>query len=198
MQYWLSSALRLCIRVGPCVSWRLWLQINADPLSQIAAKNWSAAVLASGKGCPAFDKELVQRIYDDELGGRAGRQPQLRRVMLLEISQYLENYLWPNFDGETSSAAHVISIMLIINEKFRENVSAWACFASRPVCTLPSAQGAHGHRGREWAQMSRLGRVVTLCVLLIRAGLVCTGLAAAPCALDAAQDAVCCQYCRRR
>jgi len=107
-------------------------EINADPLSQIAAKNWSAAALASEKDRPAFDPELVQSIYNDELGGKAGKQPQLRRVMLLEISQYLENYLWPNFDAETASTAHVISIMLIINEKFRENVSAWACFSSRP------------------------------------------------------------------
>lgn len=27
----------------------------------------------------------------------------LQRVMILEVSQYLENYLWPNFDAETAS-----------------------------------------------------------------------------------------------
>ncbi|CAG8690002.1 1367_t:CDS:10, partial [Gigaspora rosea] len=41
-------------------------------------------------------------------------------------------YLWPNFDGENASLAHVLSIVLMVNEKFRERVSAWDCFASRP------------------------------------------------------------------
>jgi intron-binding protein aquarius len=37
--------------------------------------------------------------------------------------------LWPNFDADKSSVAHVVSILVMVNEKFRENVSApWACF----------------------------------------------------------------------
>lgn len=51
--------------------------------------------------------------------------------MLLEISQYLENYLWPNFDEETATFQHVMSIIIMVNEKFREGVSAWDCFNSR-------------------------------------------------------------------
>lgn len=110
-----------------------FLQINADPLSQTAAKNWSAEVRASGADAPAFDAALVQRIYDQELGGQTKKPPVLRRVMLLEISQYLENYLWPHFDPETASLAHIISILLLVNEKFRENVSAWTFLSARPV-----------------------------------------------------------------
>ncbi|KAL1189008.1 hypothetical protein V5N11_016905 [Cardamine amara subsp. amara] len=51
--------------------------------------------------------------------------------MILEVSQYLENYLWPNFDPETATFEHVMSMILMINEKFRENVAAWICFHDR-------------------------------------------------------------------
>lgn len=56
---------------------------------------------------------------------------QLQRVMILEVSQYLENYLWPNFDPELAGFEHVMSMILMINEKFRENVAAWVCFHDR-------------------------------------------------------------------
>lgn len=51
--------------------------------------------------------------------------------MLLEISQYLENYLWPNFNEETATYEHIMSIILMVNEKFRENVPAWDGFSQR-------------------------------------------------------------------
>ncbi|XP_056697609.1 uncharacterized protein [Spinacia oleracea] len=51
--------------------------------------------------------------------------------MILEISQYLENYLWHSFDSETASFEHDMSMILMINEKFRENVAAWVCFHDR-------------------------------------------------------------------
>jgi len=44
--------------------------------------------------------------------------------MLLEFSQYLENYLWPNY-GPPATDAHVLSIVVMVNEKFRERVPAW-------------------------------------------------------------------------
>lgn len=37
--------------------------------------------------------------------------------MILEVSQYLENYLWPYFDPETATFEHVMSMILMINEK---------------------------------------------------------------------------------
>ena len=49
-----------------------------------------------------------------------------RPVTALEISQYLENYLWPNYDpSSVVSKAHMISIVLMVNEKYREKVSPW-------------------------------------------------------------------------
>lgn len=44
--------------------------------------------------------------------------------MVLEFSQYLENYLWPNYN-ETVSYAHMLSIVIMVNEKFRERVQVW-------------------------------------------------------------------------
>lgn len=57
-----------------------------------------------------------------------------RRVQLLEVSQYLENYLWPNFPASGAPRQHVMSILVMVNEKFREGVPAWACFRdTQPV-----------------------------------------------------------------
>lgn len=46
---------------------------------------------------------------------------------MLEISQYLENYLWPNYSKDANHA-HLMSIVLMVNEKFRERVEVWPIF----------------------------------------------------------------------
>ena len=49
-----------------------------------------------------------------------------------QVSMYLENYLWPNFDAKSSSDAHVLSIMAMVVEKFREGaLTVWKSFHSR-------------------------------------------------------------------
>lgn len=45
--------------------------------------------------------------------------------MMLEFSQYLENYLWPNYKTREASHEHLMSIVIMTNEKFRERVNAW-------------------------------------------------------------------------
>ncbi|CAI9278954.1 unnamed protein product [Lactuca saligna] len=111
------------------------VEIQRDRLTKIADANWSKT--ASNNEKPPFSAELVKEIYETELlvkedkSGRMRRTVPLQRVMILEVSQYLENYLWPNFDPETSSFEHVMSMILMINEKFRENVAAWICFYDR-------------------------------------------------------------------
>lgn len=45
--------------------------------------------------------------------------------MILEFSQYLENYLWPNYNSVTAPFAHTMSIVIMLNEKFRERVAPW-------------------------------------------------------------------------
>jgi hypothetical protein len=59
------------------------------------------------------------------------------------VSQYLEGYLWPHFDAATASDGHVMSMLLMINEKFREGVPAWGGFHAREVCVLCAVLAAH-------------------------------------------------------
>ncbi|CAK9317062.1 unnamed protein product [Citrullus colocynthis] len=106
-------------------------EIQRDRLTKIAAANWSKLSDPSKPKKP-FDPELVKKIYETELSVKEGRKTvPLQRVMILEVSQYLENYLWPNFDPETATFEHVMSMILMVNEKFRENVAAWVCFYDR-------------------------------------------------------------------
>lgn len=51
--------------------------------------------------------------------------------MILEFSRYLENYLWPNFN-EKASSAHVMSMVFLLNEKFRERIEVWKVFEKNP------------------------------------------------------------------
>lgn len=57
-----------------------------------------------------FDAEVVASVYRDDLGSG---NFDVSRVMLLEFSCFLENYLWPNFDEATSSYEHVMCIVLV-------------------------------------------------------------------------------------
>jgi intron-binding protein aquarius len=104
------------------------LEIQRDRLTRIAASNWGPS--ASERD---FKPQLVKEIYETELmvTGRGRKTVPLHRVMILEVSQYLENYLWPNFDPDSASFQHVMSMILMVNEKFRENVAAWVCFHDR-------------------------------------------------------------------
>lgn len=94
-------------------------EIQRDRLTKIAEANW----LKGGdeeKKKTGFDPELVQKIYGTELlvkEGQGHKPVPLQRVMILEVSQYLENYLWPHFDPLTASFEHVMSIIIMINEK---------------------------------------------------------------------------------
>uniref|UniRef100_A0A0E0NVY2 Intron-binding protein aquarius N-terminal domain-containing protein n=1 Tax=Oryza rufipogon TaxID=4529 RepID=A0A0E0NVY2_ORYRU len=104
------------------------LDIQRDRLTRVAAEHWGAPTAGA-----AFDAALVREIYATELRveGRGRKTVPLHRVMILEVSQYLENYLWPNFDPAGASFEHVMSMILMVNEKFRENVAAWTCFHDR-------------------------------------------------------------------
>ena len=95
------------------------LEIQRDRLTKIAEANWSKAGDGS-KPIKPFDPNLVKEIYETELVVLGGRKTvPLQRVMILEVSQYLENYLWPNFDPETVSFEHMMSMILMVNEKVR-------------------------------------------------------------------------------
>ena len=44
---------------------------------------------------------------------------------MLELSHYLENYLWLKFEPSLVTKPLLMSIVLMVNEKFREHVPAW-------------------------------------------------------------------------
>lgn len=134
------------------------MQISSDKLTKIASEHWAptlgkqpkqggkAKEPAAEAAKPVFSSELVASIYKDELGGGRDAPPALKRVMLLEVSQYLELYLWPYFDAATASFEHVMSILLMVNEKFRNGVPAWTCFKAKPVrgaCTACACTAQH-------------------------------------------------------
>lgn len=98
--------------------------IASNALTVVAAKTWRRA---EGEPIRPWDESIVVRIYVDELGG-GDHAPQLQRVQLLEISQYLESYLWPHFNPKRASHTHVMSIIAMVNEKRREGVDVWAPF----------------------------------------------------------------------
>lgn len=106
--------------------------ISADKLTKLAAANWTgrgAATSASDR--PPYNADLVATVYKEELGGGGDKPPAMRRVQVLEISQYLENYLWPHFEAGVEGAAayeHLMSMVAMVNQKFREQVPGWACF----------------------------------------------------------------------
>ena len=54
------------------------VQIVKDRLTRLAEENWSPAVRASGKA-PPFKPELVEEIYNSELGGASDKPPSTRR-----------------------------------------------------------------------------------------------------------------------
>ncbi|XP_078089396.1 RNA helicase aquarius isoform X3 [Mustelus asterias] len=73
--------------------------------------------------------QVIEDVYQKEI---VKTKFAIRKIMLLEFSQYLENYLWPNYSSEVSSNAYLMSICCMVNEKFRENVPAWETFTQKP------------------------------------------------------------------
>ncbi|KAK2517184.1 Aqr [Columba livia] len=106
--------------VAPTVS-----QINAEYVTQLANKYWAPHVK---KKLP-FDSKVIEDVYTKEI---VKSKFAIRKIMLLEFSQYLENYLWMNYSPEVSSKAYLMSICCMVNEKFRENVPAWETFKKKP------------------------------------------------------------------
>ncbi|KAL5015941.1 hypothetical protein ScPMuIL_005530 [Solemya velum] len=100
-------------------------QIQEDVITQLAAENWSRDALKNER---PFKADIVDSVYEKEL---IATRFSTKRIMMLEFSQYLENYLWPNFSPEKSTHAHLMSVVLMVNEKFRERVPPWECFRKK-------------------------------------------------------------------
>nr|XP_050867940.1 RNA helicase aquarius isoform X1 [Vespula vulgaris] len=102
-------------------------QINADKITQLANKYW--APHTTDIHLP-FNSQIVDDIYIQEI---CASKFSIRRIMMLEFSQYLENFLWPNYHVESATRAHTMSIVVMVNEKFRERVQVWEAFEKNPT-----------------------------------------------------------------
>uniref|UniRef100_A0A0L8GB52 RNA helicase aquarius n=1 Tax=Octopus bimaculoides TaxID=37653 RepID=A0A0L8GB52_OCTBM len=99
-------------------------QIQEDVITQLANQFWSPYSLER----KAFKPKVIEDIYEKEI---LATKFSIRRIVVLEFSQYLECYLWPNYNPETATKSHLISIIIMVNEKFRERVPAWEAFQSK-------------------------------------------------------------------
>ena len=95
-------------------------------MTKFANEYWSPQ---TAKKHLEYSAEVIEDIYKKDL--KTTSESNVRKVMMLEFSQYLENYLWLHFN-ETASTAHVMSIVYMVNEKFRERVPAWVPFHKNP------------------------------------------------------------------
>jgi intron-binding protein aquarius len=93
--------------------------LENDSLTLLAKRHWKAHGASK-----AFDPKVVTSILETELRPSFSQQ----RIMVLETNNYLELFLWPNFTT-SSDDAHVLSIIVMVNEKFRENSSVWPLFS---------------------------------------------------------------------
>lgn len=102
-------------------------QIKGDKLTLLANQYWSPQ---ENQELKPFNPDVIVDIYRNDILGTGAH---LRNIIMLEFSQYLEKYLWPNFDASSSSYEHVMSIVFMCNEKFRERVDTWATFQKQPA-----------------------------------------------------------------
>lgn len=96
-------------------------QISADRITFLAQQYWSPETKETHQ---TYDPQVIEDVYKTEVCATGFNT---RRIVVLELSQYLENYAWPNFSLQ-ASPAHLMSVVVLVNEKFRERVPAWACF----------------------------------------------------------------------
>ncbi|KAL6742113.1 hypothetical protein Aduo_015304 [Ancylostoma duodenale] len=98
--------------------------LQKETITEVACKFWAPF----SKSHAAYSAPLVDTIYQHEM---IATHFNPRKIIMLEFSQYLECYLWPNY-SEEASEAHVMSIVIMLNEKFRERIDAWQCFVKKP------------------------------------------------------------------
>lgn len=95
--------------------------------NQLAANYWSPET--QSEHLP-YNATIIEEIYSREINEN---KHATRRIMMLEFSQYLEKYLWPNYARATATQAHLMSIVAMVNEKFRERVEVWPIFEQQPT-----------------------------------------------------------------
>jgi intron-binding protein aquarius len=110
--------LRRTMNIKPTVD-----DIIEDKITEIASKFWAS----SSTNLEKYDKTIISKLYKTELAVFYKS-----RVTVLEFSCYLENFLWKHYNPKDADFEHVMSIILLVNEKEREQVPMWDCFRDRP------------------------------------------------------------------
>ena len=100
-------------------------QLSTDPITGLGQEFWSPATKGHHK---PFDPQVVESVYKKEIKGTNFNSS---RIVVLELSQYLESYLWPNYSHNASST-HMLSVIILVNQKFRERIPAWSSFEKHP------------------------------------------------------------------
>ena len=114
---------------------------------------------------PPFSEEAVQCIFKQEI---EGTKYEASSLAALERHQYLERYLWPNFNGIEASWTHFLSIVIMINEKMKMRLPAWSTISGKPelfsVLFLRACQGlVEGKTDRPYVEKCHLIRFLIHC-----------------------------------
>lgn len=106
-----------------------------EPMENVEIERMAKEHWAGGISKP-FDEAVVERLYVSYLGKPiGGGRDFANKLGALELSGYLEDYLWPHFaaNDPASSWAHVMSIVAMVNLKFGEGLNAWPAFHADPA-----------------------------------------------------------------
>ncbi|KAJ1658990.1 hypothetical protein IWQ61_001861 [Dispira simplex] len=104
------------------------VELEHDPLVLLATGHWNnqlrtkptTKVVSAARQPVLWKPSVVELVYQDHL---VAKEFAPQKVAFLEQSQYLERYLWPHYPSDQSaSVAHTVSIVVLINEKFRQRL----------------------------------------------------------------------------
>jgi len=98
-------------------------------IKRLAAEHWPA----DGTAECACDEALIADVYYNHLSRPARGRDASACLATLELSGYLERYLWPHLgDPAAASWEHIMSIVALVNLKAREGAPPWLAFHSAP------------------------------------------------------------------
>ncbi|KAJ1972819.1 hypothetical protein H4R35_004465 [Dimargaris xerosporica] len=109
-----------------------------------------------------WDPRVVESIYRDHLEAKGFPA---KKLALLEMSLYLEKYLWPHLDSiQHLAPAHILSIVLLVNEKFRQRINdPWQfLIAANGIQAMVSAPAASNTERQQAFLTTFFQQVVTL------------------------------------
>ena len=74
---------------------------KSDEIADLAAAHWGADATSA-----TYSEEVVERLYSTYLASGKGGRAHAMKLQRLEMSGYLENYLWKHFDAASAWRLH--------------------------------------------------------------------------------------------